>query len=195
MRSLISKDPSADSHIMSAPAPDQTSADVDAAFAEVAERRAADAKEVAEHQRAFRSLWLAHHWPHRYERCAIVGSKHVCRRCLWFYSIAFLTLGAAFAGLSPWPSAWDAALVWVLSVPATIEFIGGEFGYWPYNARRQIAVTSVLALAVGRGFYLELQSPGNGIFWGPAVVFGLLWFGVGLWTWSQNKGQYRETST
>ena len=192
MRSLISKDPLADSHSMSAAASPRTPEDVDAAFAEVAERRATEAKAQAEHDHAYRSLWLAHHWPHRYERCAVVAGRHVCRRCLWFYSIAFLTLGVAFAGVSPWPTAWDAVLVWVLSIPATVEFIGGEFGYWSYNARRQVAVTSILALAVGRGFYLELQNEGNWVFWGPAIVFGLLWFFVGLYTWSKNKGQYRE---
>ncbi len=170
-------------------------ADVDAAFAEVAARRAEEAEAVAEYDTAYKALKLAHHWPHRYERCTVVAGRHVCRRCLWFYSISLAVFGLAFAGISPWPQAWDSVLVWVLSIPATVEFIGGEFGKWKYDARRQILVTSILALAVGRGFYRNIQDQFTWIFWGPAIVFGLLWFFTGLYTWSQNKGQYRETAT
>jgi len=167
-------------------------AELDAAFAEVVERREADARSEVEHQRAYRSLWLAHHWPHRYERCTVIAGRHVCRRCIWFYSISFAVLALGYLGISPWPQAWDPAMVWVLSVPATVEFIGGELGRWSYDARRQVAVTTILALAVGRGFYRELSEPMNSIFWGPAILLGLLWFFVGLWSWRQHKGQYRE---
>jgi hypothetical protein len=162
--------------------------DVDAAFAEVAERRAA----AAAHDRAWKSLWLAHHWPHRYERCTIVRGRHVCRRCLWFYSVSLLTLAAAALDLSPWPTTWDVALVWVLSIPATVEFLGGELGWWSYDARRQIVVTSVLGLAVGRGFHAELTNPGSWTFWGPVLVFGTLWFVVAAGAWWIKRGQYRE---
>lgn len=85
-------------------------------------------------------------------------------------------------------------MVWVLSIPATVEFIGGEFGKWEYSPRRQVAVTGVLAIAVGRGFYRNIEDQFTWIFWGPAIVFGLLWFVTGLYTWSQNKGQYRESA-
>ena len=188
MRALILVDSPADSHSMSRPSID----DVDAAFAEVAERRAVEAEAVAAHEHASKSLWLAHHWPHRYDRCTVIAGRHVCRRCLWFYSIALITFAVAFAGISPWPTSWDVVMVWALSIPATVEFIGGEFGKWGYNPRRQIAVTSILALAVGRGFYRNFQDQFTWIFWGPAIVFGLAWFFTGLYTWSKNKGQYRE---
>lgn len=85
-------------------------------------------------------------------------------------------------------------MVWLLSLPATIEFIGGELGWWRYNARRQVAVTVILGLAVGRGFYAELTSPGNWIFWGPVLVFGTLWFTVAAIQWLRNRGQYRENA-
>lgn len=168
-----------------APTPDG----VDAAFAEVAERRAAD---VA-HERASKTLWLAHHWPHRYERCTVIAGRHVCRRCLWFYSISLVTLLMAAIGVSPWPASWDATMVWMLSIPATIEFIGGELGWWRYDARRQVVVTSVLGLAVGRGFHAELTNPGSWTFWGPTLVFGTLWFAVAAVSWMMDRGQYRET--
>ena len=162
--------------------------DVDDAFAAVADRRArANDLEVAR-----RRLWRTHHWPHRYERCAVVAGRHVCRRCLWFYSIALLTMLAAFAGLSPWPTSWDGILVWVLSVPATIEFAGGELAGWRYDPKRQVAVTSILGLAVGRGFAAAVETPGSPIFWGPAIVFGSVWFAVAVLAWMQHRGQYRE---
>ena len=162
--------------------------ELDQAFAEVAKRRA----DEETHRHAAKQLWLAHHWPHRYERCTVIGGRHVCRRCLWFYAVAFLTLAVAPFGISPWPSPWDLVMVWVLSIPATIEFIGGELGWWRYDARRQVVVTVILGLAVGRGFFAELTDPGNWIFWGPVLVFGTLWFTVAAIQWARHRGQYRE---
>jgi len=163
---------------------------VDAAFAEVAERRAAKAA----HERAWNRLWLAHHWPHRYERCSVIAGRHVCRRCLWLYSISVATLAVAALGVSPWPAAWDPTLVWLFSIPATVEFIGGELGWWRYHPRRQVVVTSVLGLAVGRGFHAELTSTGSWTFWGPTLVFGSAWFAVAAVSWLRGRGQYRQVA-
>ena len=165
--------------------------DVDHAFAAVAQRRSQEAQDTAAHDQASSALWYAHHWPHRYERCVMVAGKPVCRRCSWLYSIAFITLALGFAGVSPWPSSLDTVLLWVLCVPATIEFIGGELGAWSYSPRRQVAVTALFAPAVGRGFYLELTEGPSLAFWGPAVVFGLCWFAVGVYAWTRKTGQYR----
>ena len=162
--------------------------ELDEAFAEVEQRRAA----AASHEQASRGLWLAHHWPHRYERCTVIGGRHVCRRCLWFYVTAFLTLAAAPFGVSPWPASWDLTMVWLLALPATIDFVGGEFGWWRYDARRQIVVTFILGLAVGRGFYAELLDSGSWTFWGPVLVYGSLWFAVAVLQWTRKRGQYRE---
>ena len=82
-------------------------------------------------------------------------------------------------------------MVWLLSMPATLEFAGGELGAWEYDSRRQVAVTTILGLAVGRGFYAELSDPGNWIFWGPVLVFGTLWFAIAASAWLRNRGQYR----
>ena len=82
-------------------------------------------------------------------------------------------------------------MVWLLSLPATVEFTGGELGGWDYDARRQVMVTAILGLAVGRGFYAELSDPGNWIFWGPVLVFGTFWFTVAASAWLRNRGQYR----
>ena len=160
--------------------------EIDAYFREVADRRRVEA-ETAE---ARRILWRTHHWPHRYDRCAIVAGRRVCRRCTWFYSVSFVVLAAAFAGFSPWPPSWDSTMVWVLSVPATVEFIGGELGRWTYDARRQTVVTVVLALAVGRGFHAELVDRWSWVFWGPVLVFGTIWFVAAVIGWRRQTGQY-----
>ena len=160
--------------------------EVDTAFLEVEERRRAS----AEHDAARRILWRTHHWPHRYERCLTVGGRHVCRRCFWFYVVSFAVLAAAFAGFSPWPPTWDIALVWVLSLPATADFIGGELGLLRYEPRRQTVVTIVLAAAVGRGFHAELTDRWSWTFWGPVLVFGTSWFIAAVIGWRRQTGQY-----
>ena len=173
-------------------APEVTLADVEAKFAEVAERRrseqAADDAETA----GRKALWRAHHWPHRYERCTVIAGRHVCRRCLWFYVIAFVTLAVSVFNISPWPTAWDAVLVWLLPIPATIDFIAGELGRVPYNKQRQVIVTGIMALAVGRGFAVELRDAGSTTFWAPVFVFGSIWFATAVQAWIEHKGQYRE---
>ncbi|MGI9606064.1 MAG: hypothetical protein ACR2P0_08000 [Acidimicrobiales bacterium] len=159
---------------------------VDAAFDRVAERRASE----AEHAEAKRVLWRTHHWPHRYDRCMTIGGRPVCRRCFWFYSISFAVAALGFAGISPWPASWDQTLVWALSIPATVEFVGGEIGWWRYDARRQTIVTAILAPAVGRGMYAELQDQGSWLFWGPVLVFGSTWFIAAVIGWLRKSGQY-----
>lgn len=161
--------------------------DVDAAFVAVAERRLAERGHAA----AKRAVWLSHHWPDRYERCMVVGGRHVCRRCFWFYGVSFVVMAAGFAGLSPWPQNFDLAMVWLLSVPATVDFVCGELGRCSYNPRRQAIVTIILAAAVGRGFYAELTDQGSWLFWGPALTFGPLWLTAAVVGWLRNTGQYR----
>ncbi len=164
---------------------------VAAKFAEVAERRASEQAAIDNAAQARRNIWLAHHWPHRYERCATIGGRQVCRRCTWFYSIAFFTLALAFAGLSPWPEHWDATLVWILPIPATIDFVLGELGSITYNPRRQVLVTVLMAFAVGRGFHIELLDRGSTTFWAPVLLFGSIWFATAVQAWMENRGQYR----
>jgi len=164
--------------------------DVDQAFAEVAERRAAE----AEQRRAEKQLWHAHHWPHRYDRCTTIAGRHVCRRCLWFYCAAFATLFLAYVGLTPWPTSWDIAMVWLLSIPATMDFVGGELERLTYDPRRQVVVSTILGVAVGRGFFLELNDRWSWTFWGPVLVYGSLWLAVALYAFWKRKGQYWDSA-
>jgi hypothetical protein len=164
-----------------------TSADVDAAFEAVSARRG----EQQRHDDARRVLWRTHHWPERYDRCLTIRGVHLCRRCTWFYSIAFTVAALGLVlDVSPWPESWDWTLVWVLSLPATLEFIGGELGLYAYSARRQAIVTAILAPAVGRGIVAELTDQWSWTFWGPVLVFGTTWFVAAVIGWFRRSGQY-----
>lgn len=148
----------------------------DAAVAAVAERRA----EHERHDRARRILWRTHHWPDQYERCTVIAGRHVCRRCLTLYPLAFLVAAAAAWGLSPWPVAVDPALIWLSALPATVEFVAEQTGLVRYSPRRQVLVTALLALGVGRGFAHELDTRWSPLFWGPVAVGSTIWFVAAL---------------
>lgn len=141
----------------------------------LAEQRRARAEEDAR-RRARRNLWLTHHWPDEYDRCAVVARRHVCRRCLALYPLALLVAAAVATGIVDWPTALDPWLVWVLCIPATIEFLAEKLVGVAYDARRQVVVTLAVAVALGRGLALELDERWSPTFWGPVVVFGSIWF-------------------
>ena len=39
---------------------------------------------------AITPIWLSHHYPEQYDRCVLVGRKHICRRCMALYPLSFL---------------------------------------------------------------------------------------------------------
>ena len=141
----------------------------------VARQRRARAAEDAR-ATARRRLWLTHHWPDEYDRCAVVAGRHVCRRCLALYPLAFAVLAVLASGVVAWPAALDPWLVWVLCIPATVEFLAEKLGGVAYDARRQVVVTMAVAVALGRGRALELDERWSPTFWGPVAVFGSIWF-------------------
>ena len=50
----------------------------------------------------------------------------------------------------------------------------------PYSARRQIVVTALVALAIGRGLAYEIDDRWSWNFWGPVLVFGSTWFAAAV---------------
>lgn len=124
-----------------------------------------------------RRFWLAHHWPEEYaERCVEVGGHVVCRRCAALYPLSTAVALLALLVGPPWPLAWDPWPVWVLSLPATVVFVGEQLGRFAYSPRWQVGTTSVAAVAFGRAAGAEIGDPGQHMFWGPIAVFGGLWF-------------------
>lgn len=126
--------------------------------------------------RARRGMWLAHHWPEHYDRCAVIAGRHVCRRCLVLYPVTLTVAFATLAGLLLWPRSLDPELIWLLSIPGTIEYAAEQLGVLKYRARRQIAATVLTAIPLGRGMSYEFDQRWSWYFWGPLLVFCTIWF-------------------
>ena len=117
-------------------------------------------------------MWLSHHWPDGYHRCAVVAGRHVCRRCLFMYPIAAV---AVVAGIGPWwPRDLDPVLIPLLPLPAVVEFVLDNLGLVRYSPVRQAALTAVGALAAGAGYVRYLDDLGDPVVWTTVVVYGLV---------------------
>ncbi|WP_334143612.1 hypothetical protein [Rhabdothermincola sp.] len=124
-------------------------------------------------------LWLSHHFPEHYDRCAVIAGRHICRRCLVLYPLAFVVMGLGLAGVH-WPPALDPVALWLLPLPAVVEFVLEHRGVLAYHPVRQVLLTIPLALGLGRGFTLYLQDPGSRLFWSVVVVYGGLCLAAAL---------------
>lgn len=125
-------------------------------------------------------LWLSHHWPEDYDRCLVVGGRHVCRRCAVLYPLALVTMVASLLLLPPtWgPDPW---LLVLLPLPAVIELVGEQAGVLRHRPRRQVAVTVPLGVALGRGFARYLEHPADPLFWGVVAAYSAVAGGAVVW--------------
>jgi hypothetical protein len=117
-------------------------------------------------------LALSHHHQDQLERCIVVQGHGVCRRCSVLYPIAFGVMGLALASTAL-PAAVAVAFMLTLPVPASVEFLGEQFGRFPYDARRQVAVTALAAPALGLGFARVLNQRTDPWFWLMVAVFAV----------------------
>ncbi len=101
---------------------------------------------------------LSHHLPHEHDRCVAIAGRHVCRRCLVLYPLAFAVMFLALGGTT-WPERLDPALLLGLPIPVTVEFVGEKLGLLRYRARRQVFLTAVAAPALGTGLAQHIVSP------------------------------------
>lgn len=116
-------------------------------------------------------MWLSHHWPSDYHRCVVVAGRHVCRRCLVLYPMALAAAVLAAAGAT-WPDRLDVWLLWLLPLPAVVEFVGEHLGLLRYRFRRQVVTTLLLAVASGKLYVRYLDDPGDALAWSVVVVEG-----------------------
>jgi hypothetical protein len=112
---------------------------------------------------------LSHHLPHEHDRCVVIGRRHVCRRCLVLYPIAFAVMFVTLAGYG-WSRSLDPVLFMVLPFAVAVEFVAEKLGLAQYVARRQIALTALAAPALGTGLARHIRSPFDG--WFVAMVLG-----------------------
>ena len=122
-------------------------------------------------------FWLAHHWPDDYHhRCVTIAGRPVCRRCLALHPLSLIVAVAFVANVDLWPAQFDPAMIWLLSIPATIAFSGEAIRMFPYSPKWQTGTTLLAALAFGRALGYELETRWHPFFWGPLAVFGGVWF-------------------
>jgi hypothetical protein len=121
-------------------------------------------------RRTLTPLWLSHHFPEQYDRCVVVGSRHICRRCLALYPLAFAVM--VFSLVGPWPGSLDGWLLVLLPLPSVTEFALEHVDVVRYQPLRQVLLTIPLAVALGRGFAIYVEDPASRLFWGVVLVYG-----------------------
>ena len=109
-------------------------------------------------------MWLSHHWPAAYDRCAVVGGLHICRRCLALYPLA-LVAGIAISLGSWWPHRIDAWVLWLFPLPGVIEFVLDNLGRIGYSPRRQVVLSAAGAIAAGLGYVRYLDHTTDRLVW------------------------------
>ncbi len=124
-------------------------------------------------------LWLSHHFPADYDRCAVIGGRHVCRRCLFMYPVALVAGIAAGAGFT-WGSGLDAALIFLLPLPAVIDFVADNLGLVRYSARRQAILSAIGAVGAGKGYVRYLDDHTDPVVWSIVAVYVVICVGAAV---------------
>ncbi len=117
------------------------------------------------------SIALSHHLPHEHDRCVVIGSRHVCRRCLVLHPMAFAVMFLTLAGFG-WSRSIDPMLFLVLPFPVAAEFIAEKLGFAIHAARRQVVFTAIAAPALGTGLARHVRSPFDGWFVAMVLAYG-----------------------
>jgi hypothetical protein len=115
-------------------------------------------------------MWLSHHWPPDYDRCAVVAGLHVCRRCLVLYPLA-LVAGIAISIGGWWDHAWDPWVLWLFPLPGVVEFVLDNLGVIAYQRRRQVVLSAAGALAAGVGYVRYLDDLTDPLVWSVLGVY------------------------
>ena len=118
-------------------------------------------------------IWMSHHWPDQYDRCVLVGHRHVCRRCIVMYPIAFVVAGLSVAGWAL-PSPWSQLALLLLPLPALVEFVGEHRRAWTYAPTRHTVFSALQGLGMGVGFGRYLDTPTDPWFWAVGIVYSLV---------------------
>lgn len=115
-------------------------------------------------------MWLSHHWPADYDRCAVVGGLHVCRRCLVLYPLA-LVAGVAISLGSWWDHGLDPWVLWLFPLPGVIEFVLDNLRMITYRPVRQMVLSAGGALAAGVGYVRYIDDTTDPLAWSVLAVY------------------------
>lgn len=139
--------------------------------AEAFERRLAEIQaERAQDPVADTSMWLSHHYPDGYDRCAVIAGRHVCRRCLVLYPLA-LVAGIAISVGSWWSHAWDPWVLWLGPLAGTVEFVLDNLRLVRYSPVRQVVLSAGGAVAAGVGYVRYLDDRTDPLVWRVVAVY------------------------
>jgi hypothetical protein len=118
-------------------------------------------------------MWLSHHWPDEYDRCVVVGRRRVCRRCLVLYPVSLLA--ALVLGLvASWPERLDPWFVWLLPLPAVLEFVAEQLRLVEHSPRRLVVLTVPLAVGCGRLYVRYLDDQTDELVWSAVATYGIV---------------------
>ena len=116
-------------------------------------------------------MWLSHHWPDDYDRCIRIRGRHVCRRCAVLYPVSLIA-AAVFGLVGSWPASLETWLLWLLPLPAVIEFVAEQLGIVRHSPTRLIALSIPLGIACGQLYVRYLSDLGDGLVWAVVGVYG-----------------------
>jgi uncharacterized membrane protein len=115
-------------------------------------------------------MWT-HHWADQHDRCAHVGGRLVCRRCLVLYPVTIVVLLLARFGVR-WPENLDTLLLFALPLPLVLDFVAEHMGFTRHSPRRQIVTTFLGAIALGHALARYLEHQNDPRFWTMVAVYG-----------------------
>jgi hypothetical protein len=115
-------------------------------------------------------MWLSHHWPDGYDRCAVIAGRHVCRRCLVLYPVALVT-GIATSIGGWWPHGLDPWVLWLGPLAGTVEFVLDNLRAISYVALRQMVLSTGGAVAAGIGYVRYLDHHLDPLVWSVVAVY------------------------
>ena len=116
-------------------------------------------------------MWLSHHWPDEYDRCVVVGGRHVCRRCLVLYPLS-LVAALFVAHVASWPERLDPWFLWLLPLPSVLEFVAEQLRLVHHSPRRLVLLTVPLAVACGRLYVRYLDDTRDDLVWSVVLAYG-----------------------
>jgi hypothetical protein len=99
----------------------------------------------------------------------------------------------AVAGLR-WPEGWDPWVVWLLPLPAAIEWWLEHLGRLEYSPGRNVAVSVLAAVGVGVAFARYLEHPTDPLFWAVVLTYGIASVVGALWGSHRGRGTAPTTS-
>jgi hypothetical protein len=124
-------------------------------------------------------IWLSHHWADEYDRCIVIRGRRVCRRCAVLYPLALVAALVIGAGAT-WPAHLDPWFLWLLPLPAVIEFVAEQLGGLGHSPRRLVLLTIPLAIACGRLYVRYLDHATDRLVWTVVLVYGGVCLMAGL---------------